>query len=43
MFESIKARYDRGWIRDDQLQRYVYLGAITQAQAEEIKGNPSVR
>lgn len=38
MFESIKARYDRGWIRDDQLQRYVSLGVITQAQADEIAG-----
>lgn len=38
MFEDIKARYERGWIRDDQLQRYVYLGVITQAQADEITG-----
>lgn len=38
MFDSIKARYDRGWIRDDQLQRYVSLGVITQDQADEIAG-----
>ena len=38
MFESIKARYERGWIRDDQLERYVSLGVITQAQADEITG-----
>ena len=38
MFESIKTRYERGWIRDDQLQRYVDLGVITQAQADEITG-----
>lgn len=38
MFESIKARYERGWIRADQLQRYVDLGVITQAQASEITG-----
>lgn len=38
MFESIKARYERGWIRDDQLERYVDLGVITQAQASEITG-----
>ena len=38
MFENIKARYERGWIRADQLQRYVELGVITQAQASEITG-----
>lgn len=38
MFESIKARYDRGWIRDDQLERYVQLGVITREQANEITG-----
>lgn len=38
MFENIKARYERGWIRDDQLQRYVTLGVITQDQADEITG-----
>lgn len=38
MFENIKDRYDRGWIRDDQLQRYVSLGVITQDQADEIAG-----
>lgn len=38
MFENIKARYERGWIRDDQLQRYVSLGVITQAHADEIAG-----
>ncbi|NCE63009.1 XkdX family protein [Pseudoflavonifractor sp. 524-17] len=38
MFEKIRERYQRGYIRDDQLARYVSLGVITQAQAEEIKG-----
>lgn len=38
MFESLKARYERGWIRADQLQRYVTLGVITQDQADEITG-----
>lgn len=37
MYESIKDRYLKGWIRDDQLARYVSLGVITDAQAEEIK------
>lgn len=38
MFESIKARYDKGWIRPDQLERYVSLGIITAEQAADIKG-----
>lgn len=38
MFESIKDRYERGWIRDDQLERYVDLGVITRQQAREIAG-----
>lgn len=41
MFESIKARYDKGWIRPDQLECYVALGIITAEQAEEIKGGVS--
>lgn len=38
MFESIKARYEKGWIRPDQLERYVALGVITAEQAAGIKG-----
>ena len=37
MFESIKERYLKNWLTDDQLERYVILGAITQEQANEIK------
>lgn len=37
MFESIKERYLKNWVTDDQLERYVILGAITQEQANEIK------
>ena len=37
MFEKIKARYLKNYIRDDQLDRYVSLGVITQEQADEIK------
>lgn len=36
---NLKDRYKIGWIRDDQLERYVDLGVITQAQAREITGN----
>lgn len=38
MYEKIKERYDKNYIRDDQLDRYVALGVITQAQADEIRG-----
>ena len=37
MFERIKERYLKGYVRDDQLLRYVELGVITQEQAEEIQ------
>lgn len=36
MFESIKARYERGYIRPDQLERYVELGVITREQADSL-------
>lgn len=35
-YNEIKGRYLKGYIRDDQLQRYVSLGVITQVQADEI-------
>ena len=38
MFEKIKERYEKYYIRDDQLARYVELGVITQEQADEIMG-----
>lgn len=37
MYEDIKTRYEKGYIRDDQLDRYVALDVITDEQAEEIK------
>ncbi len=39
MFERLKKRYSMGWIRDDQLERYVALGILTQDQAREIAGS----
>ena len=39
MYEKIKERYEKRYIRDDQLARYVTLGVITQAQADEIMGD----
>lgn len=35
--ENIRERYKKGWIRDDQLERYVDLGVITRTQVREIK------
>lgn len=37
MYEDIKKRYGMGYIRDDQLQKYVDLSVITQEQADSIK------
>lgn len=39
MYESIKTRYGKGYVTDVQLARYVALGVITEAQAEEIKSS----
>lgn len=37
MFEKIKERYLKNYVRDDQLDRYVALGVITTEQAAEIR------
>lgn len=37
MYENIKERYLKGYIRDDQLDRYVKLDVITEEQAEQLK------
>ena len=36
MYELLKQRYQRNFVRKDQLQRYVTLGKITQEQYEQI-------
>ena len=36
MFKILKQRYERNFVRKDQLQRYVTLGKITQEQYEQI-------
>ena len=36
MYELLKQRYERNFVRKDQLQRYVTLGKITQQQYEQI-------
>lgn len=40
MFESLKERYAKNWVRKDQLRRYVELGVITPAEYELITGEP---
>ena len=34
--EQVKTRYEKGYVRDDQLKRYLELGAITQKEYDEI-------
>lgn len=36
--ENLKMRYNLGWIRIDQLKRYVQLGAINEAEYKEVCG-----
>ena len=38
MYELLKQRYERNFVRKDQLQRYVTLGKITQEQYLDIVG-----
>lgn len=35
--ETIKSRYQQGFIRPDQLERYVTLGVITKEEEEKIE------
>lgn len=35
--EEIKSRYSQGFIRPDQLDRYVDLGVITKEEKEQIQ------
>lgn len=38
LFERLKAWYPKGYVRKDQLQRFVQLGALTEEEYEEITG-----
>ena len=42
MYEQIKARYEKGYVTDEQLARYVELGVISDEQAAAIKSGGSV-
>ena len=37
MYEKIKNRYEKGYVTNSQLMRYISLGALTEKQAEKIK------
>lgn len=37
MFEKIKERYLKNYVRDDQLDRYVELKVLTAEQEKEIR------
>ena len=37
MYDKIKERYKKYYVTENQLDRYVTLGVITQAQAKEIR------
>ncbi len=39
MFEDIKTRYQKGYIRDDQLQKFVELDVISSEEADKIKSS----
>lgn len=39
MYEILKQRYERNFVRKDQLLRYVALGKITQQQYQQIVEN----
>lgn len=36
MYEQLKQRYLRGYLRKDQLVRYVALGKLTEEQYQQI-------
>ncbi len=38
MFKKIQTRYEKGYIRKDQLKRYVELQVITEDEYEQICG-----
>ncbi len=39
MYEILKQRYERNFVRKDQLLKYVALGKITQQQYQQIIEN----
>ena len=37
MYEKIKNRYEKGYVTNSQLMRYISLGVLTEKHAEKIK------
>ncbi len=42
MFEKLKDRFEKGWVRIDQLRKYVELGAIAEQEFTTICSEPYV-
>lgn len=40
--EKLKYRYQKNYVTDAQLDRYVNLGAITEEQAKEIRASKEI-
>jgi uncharacterized XkdX family phage protein len=38
MFETLKTRYEKNFVRKDQLQKYVAYGKLTSEEYTEITG-----
>ena len=38
MFENLKLRFKKNFVRKDQLQKYAAFGKITEAEYKEITG-----
>lgn len=36
MYEILKKKYQLGYVRQDQLQRYLSLGKLTEAEYQDI-------
>ncbi len=36
MYEQLKKQYEQGYIREDQLRRYLNLGMISEEEFDEI-------
>ena len=43
MFELLKIRYQKNFVRKDQLLRYVALGKITEKEYQEIVGEKDIQ
>lgn len=42
MYEHVLQRYQKGYVREDQLERYVALGVLTREQAQTIRASKEI-